>query len=113
MRTAYLALYNLGIAHSVEAWQDGRLAGGVYGVALGGYFAAESMFHTVRDASNVALVTLVEHLRTSGFELLDIQQLTPHTERLGASLIARTEFLARLRTALSTPARFTADAQSR
>ena len=113
MQTAYMALHDLGVAHSVEAWQDGALAGGVYGVALGGYFAAESMFYSVRDASKVALVALVEQLRTSGFELLDIQQLTPHTARLGASLIPRGEFLSRLRAALAAPVDFTPKVQRR
>jgi leucyl/phenylalanyl-tRNA---protein transferase len=100
MQAAYIALHDLGMAHSVEAWDAGTLAGGVYGLALGGYFAAESMFYQVRDASKVALVALVDRLRSQNFQLLDIQQLTPHTERLGASTIPRGEFLTRLSAAL-------------
>jgi leucyl/phenylalanyl-tRNA--protein transferase len=103
MQTAYIALHELGVAHSVEAWHDGLLAGGVYGLALGGFFAAESMFYHVRDASKVALVALVDRLRAQGFHLLDIQQLTPHTERLGASTIPRSQFLARLSKAIAAP----------
>ena len=77
------------------------MAGGVYGVAIGGLFAAESKFHEVRDASKVALVHLVEHLRDRGYGLLDIQQLTPHTARFGAVEIPRIEYLRRLKGALS------------
>ena len=107
MRSAYSELHDLGIVHSVEAWRNGLLVGGVYGVALGGYFAAESMFYHERDASKVALVALVEHLQERGFQLLDIQQLTPHTERLGASAIPREEFLTRLHGALAAAVDFT------
>ena len=106
MKESYIALHQEGIAHSVEAWHEGVLAGGVYGLALGGYFAAESMFYQVRDGSKVALVALVEHLRERGFQLLDIQQLTPHTASFGARTIPRTEFLTRLRSALAAPARW-------
>ena len=81
-------------AHSVEVWRGGDLAGGVYGVAIGGLFSAESKFYRVRDASKVALVHLVAHLRDRHFALLDIQQLTPHTARLGATAIPRGEYLA-------------------
>jgi leucyl/phenylalanyl-tRNA--protein transferase len=96
MIAAYTELHRLGHAHCVEAWHDGRLAGGVYGVAVGGAFAAESMFHRERDASKVALAGLVEHLNAQGFILLDVQQWTPHTGRLGAIEIPRREFLVRL-----------------
>jgi len=106
MRTAYCRLHELGIAHSVEAWHEGDLAGGVYGVSLGGAFFAESMFFRVRDASKVAVVRLVRHLAARGFHLLDIQQLTPHTARLGAREIARATFLRRLETAVSAPVTF-------
>lgn len=106
MIDAYIRLHKLGYAHSVEVWYGHELAGGVYGVAIGGLFAAESKFYRVRDASKVALVHLVDHLRASGFTLLDIQQLTPHTARLGAIEIPRLEYLARLATALGQPARF-------
>ncbi|MBI2826256.1 MAG: leucyl/phenylalanyl-tRNA--protein transferase [Planctomycetia bacterium] len=106
MQKAYIQLNALGVAHSVEAWCSGALVGGVYGVAIGGYFAAESMFYRVRDASKVALVALARHLEERGYLLLDIQQLTPHTERMGASLIPREEFLARLAAALQAPVEF-------
>jgi leucyl/phenylalanyl-tRNA--protein transferase len=96
----------LGHAHSVEVWHGGELAGGTYGVAIGGLFAGESMFHRVRDASKVALAHLVRHLRERGYRLFDIQQLTPHTERLGAVDIPRAEFLNRLAEALVAPATF-------
>ena len=100
MIDAYIRLHELGHAHSVEVWHEHELAGGVYGVAIGGLFAAESKFYRVRDASKVALVHLVEHLRERGYTLLDIQQLTPHTARLGAMAIPRVEYLARLAKAI-------------
>lgn len=106
MIRAYTKMFELGHAHSVEAWREGRLAGGIYGVAIAGMFAGESMFTRVRDASKVALVHLVEHLRRRGYRLFDIQQLTPHTERLGAIEIARSEYLERLAEALAAPVTF-------
>ncbi len=106
MIEAYIRLHELGHAHSVEAWHEGRLAGGTYGVAIAGMFAAESKFFCVRDASKVALVHLVEHLRTQGYRLLDIQQLTPHTARFGAVEIPRDEYLALLAAALDEPVTF-------
>ncbi|MBX7167745.1 MAG: leucyl/phenylalanyl-tRNA--protein transferase [Pirellulales bacterium] len=96
MRRAYQQLHAAGQAHSVEVWSEGRLAGGTYGVSIGGAFSAESMFYRVRDASKVALAHLVGHLRRRGYRLLDIQQLTPHTARLGAHEIPRAEYLRRL-----------------
>ncbi len=96
LRAAYCRLHDLGHAHSVEVWQDGRLVGGTYGVALCGLFAGESMFHRERDASKVALVHLMHHLGWHGYQLFDIQQLTPHTESLGAVEISRQEYLRRL-----------------
>ncbi|MEM6654257.1 MAG: leucyl/phenylalanyl-tRNA--protein transferase [Planctomycetota bacterium] len=96
MIDAYAAMYDLGHAHSVEAWRGGRLVGGVYGVAVGAAFAAESMFHRETDASKVALVHLVRHLATRGYTLIDIQQWTPHSGRMGATEISRQHFLARL-----------------
>lgn len=106
IRTAYLRLHELGWAHSVEAWQDGRLVGGLYGIAVGGLFAGESMFHRVRDASKVALVALVEGLRADGAEdrLLDVQWLTPHLETLGAVEISRETYRHRLHRALEVQA---------
>ena len=96
MRTAYIRLHRLGYAHSVECWHEGELAGGTYGVAVGGVFSAESMFYRVRDASKVALVSLVRRLVDRGFQLLDIQQLNPNTARHGATEIPRGEFLRRV-----------------
>src|SRR5216684_8906341 len=101
MLRAYETLHRLGYAHSVEVWQQAELAGGLYGVAIGGFFAGESMFSRRRDASKVALVYLVERLRQRAFQLFDIQMLTEHTARLGAIEIPRFAYLARLRRALS------------
>jgi leucyl/phenylalanyl-tRNA--protein transferase len=95
-----------GHAHSVEVWQNGQLAGGLYGVAVGGLFAGESMFSRQRDASKVALAHTVQRLRERGFQLFDIQMLTAHTARLGAIEIPRSEYLGRLRSALRRPAAF-------
>ncbi len=100
MVDAYETLHRLGHAHSVEVWKDNRLAGGIYGVAVGGLFAGESMFSRCSDASKVALVHLVDRLRERGFQLFDIQFLNAHTDRLGAMEIPRMEYLARLRDAL-------------
>lgn len=106
MIEAYRELHHLGHANSVEAWCAGRLVGGIYGLAIQGLFAAESMFYGMRDASKVALVHLVSHLRARGYQLLDIQQLTEHTARLGAIEIPRQEYLARLAIALQCPTTF-------
>jgi leucyl/phenylalanyl-tRNA--protein transferase len=100
MLEAYCELHRIGHAHSVEAWVGDELAGGVYGVSLGGLFAAESMFYRVSDGSKSALVALVERLRERGFSLLDVQMTTPHTERLGAVNISRPKYLRRLREAV-------------
>lgn len=97
---SYCALHAAGYAHSVEAWHDGALAGGLYGVALGGAFFGESMFHNVRDASKVALVALVERLRLRGFTLLDTQWTTCHLEQFGAREIPRARYLELLASAL-------------
>lgn len=109
MRAAYVRLHALGWAHSVEVWgPDGTLAGGLYGVAVGGLFAAESMFHRVRDASKVAVVALVEHARRVGVTLLDVQVPSPHLASLGARTVPRAEYLALLADALGRPVAFTA-----
>ncbi|HYN28647.1 MAG TPA: leucyl/phenylalanyl-tRNA--protein transferase [Dermatophilaceae bacterium] len=102
---AYAALHRLGWAHSVETWRDGRLVGGLYGVAVGGLFAGESMFHTVRDASKVALVALVERLGRDGDprRLVDVQWSTPHLARLGAQEWPREDYLGALAEALRAP----------
>jgi leucyl/phenylalanyl-tRNA---protein transferase len=106
MIAAYEKLHDLGWAHSVEVWREGKLAGGLYGVAIGGFFAGESMFSRQTDASKVALASTVNRLRERGFQLFDIQMLTEHTERLGAIEIPRTEYLARLRAALTCEVSF-------
>jgi leucyl/phenylalanyl-tRNA--protein transferase len=97
--------HELGWAHSVETRESstGELVGGLYGVHIGGLFAGESMFHRSRDASKVALVALVDHLRTIGVVLLDVQWLTPHLATLGAVEIARPVYLSRLAEALARP----------
>jgi leucyl/phenylalanyl-tRNA---protein transferase len=103
---SYCALHRAGLAHSVEAWQGGRLAGGVYGVAIGGAFFGESMFHHVTDASKVALAALVDRLRTRGYRLLDVQWVTPHLERFGAIEIPRRRYLKLLEEALTLDVEF-------
>jgi leucyl/phenylalanyl-tRNA---protein transferase len=106
MARVYGRLHALGHAHSVEVWQEDVLAGGLYGIGLGGFFAGESMFHRQRDASKVALVALVAHLRAQGYQLFDIQQATAHAVSMGATEISRARFLTRLRAALTLPVRF-------
>jgi leucyl/phenylalanyl-tRNA--protein transferase len=103
---SYVALHRLGLAHSVETWRDGRLAGGLYGVSLGGAFFGESMFHRETDASKVALVALVDRLRRRGYVLLDTQWTTPHLEQFGTIEIPRSEYLARLDDALEKSCAF-------
>lgn len=101
---AYTALHQLGWAHSVESWRDDVLVGGLYGVAIGGLFAGESMFHTARDASKVALVALVDLLRAAGGDrLLDVQWRTDHLATLGVVEVPRRDYLARLERALALP----------
>ncbi len=104
--SSYVNLHRLGHAHSVEAWLDGELAGGLYGVAVGGAFFGESMFHEVTDASKIALHALVERLRAKGFVLLDTQWTTAHLERFGAYEMPRAEYLHTLALAMMVPARF-------
>jgi leucyl/phenylalanyl-tRNA--protein transferase len=103
---SYLRLHQFGHAHSVEAWQGETLAGGLYGVALGGAFFGESMFTVVSGASKVCLVSLVERLRERGFSLLDTQFVTPHLAGFGAREVPRAEYLALLAGALDLPATF-------
>jgi leucyl/phenylalanyl-tRNA---protein transferase len=105
--SAYTDLHRLGYAHSLETWVRDEttpsgwlLAGGIYGVAIGGVFAGESMFHRITDGSKVALVSLVQHLNDRGFQLFDVQMCTDHTRRMGAIEIPRSEYLQRLRTAI-------------
>ncbi len=106
IRRAYGDLHELGWAHSVEAWQSDRLVGGLYGVAIGGLFAGESMFHRVRDASKVALAALVSRLREAGStdqRILDVQWRTDHLASLGVTEIARNDYLDHLEKALRLP----------
>ena len=100
----YCALHASGHAHSIECWQDGRLAGGLYGVRLGAAFFGESMFSRVRDASKVALVHLVDGLKRGGFVLLDSQFITAHLARFGAVEIPREHYLMKLAAALNRDA---------
>ncbi len=97
---AYERLHQLGHAHSVEVWIDGALAGGLYGVSIGGLFAGESMFSRVPDTSKIALVALVERMRARGLTLLDVQVPNPHLETLGIRTIPRRAYLERLGAAL-------------
>ncbi len=102
----YSQLHAGGLAHSVEAWQDGEMVGGLYGVSLAGLFAGESMWSKVRDASKVALVALVERLRAGGFQLLDTQFITPHLATFGAYEIPRSDYKQLLAEALECSASF-------
>jgi leucyl/phenylalanyl-tRNA---protein transferase len=103
---SYTRLHELGYAHSVEAWREGKLVGGLYGVAVGGAFFGESMFHQVTDASKIALVALVQHLRVRKFVLLDTQWLTPHLQQFGGIEISRNHYLRLLRGAVELPRKF-------
>lgn len=103
---AYTRLHQLGHAHSVECWLEGKMVGGIYGVATGGLFAGESMFHHADNASKVALVKLVEHLRQCDFTLFDIQMVTSATEPFGAREMSRADYLQRLGSAIKRECRF-------
>ncbi len=103
---SYVNLHRMGRAHSVEAWHEGRLAGGLYGVAIGGAFFGESMFHEVTDASKVALHALVMRMRERKFSLLDTQWLTPHLRTLGAIEIPRAAYVRRLEACIGDECRF-------
>ncbi len=111
IQAAYIELHRLGFAHSVESWKDGELAGGLYGVALGGAFFGESMFSRATDASKVALVHLVERMKARGFTLLDTQFMTEHLRSLGAIDVSRKAYERRLGAALRVEATW-ADAAS-
>ena len=106
MIAAYERLHQLGYAHSVEVWRGDDLAGGLYGVAIGGFFAGESMCTLIRDGSKVALMALVERLRQRGFTLFDTQFVTDHTRRLGAIEVPRKDYLHRLEAALTQDVTF-------
>lgn len=103
---SYLRLFRLGYAHSVETWNDGRLVGGLYGVAINGAFFGESMFSRKTDASKVALVHLVERLNERGYTLLDAQYVNPHLATLGCIEISKQEYLAFLTSALKKECTF-------
>jgi leucyl/phenylalanyl-tRNA--protein transferase len=103
---SYTQLHEIGHAHSIEAWKEGQLAGGLYGVSLGGAFFGESMFHRVRDASKIALCALVERLRARKFILLDTQWLTPHLLQFGGIEVPRTQYLHLLGRALQLSRKF-------
>jgi leucyl/phenylalanyl-tRNA--protein transferase len=103
MVAAYVRLHELGFAHSVESWRDGRLAGGLYGILLGRVFFGESMFSRETDASKVALVKLVERLRGLGVRVIDCQQATPHLASLGAREIPRSDFVHLLAESIQYP----------
>lgn len=105
IREAYLRLHELGLVHSAEAWQDDRLVGGLYGVALGAAFFGESMFAEAPDASKVAFVVFCRQLARWGFELIDSQVTNEHTARFGTEEISRAEFLSRVRTLTRRPTR--------
>ncbi len=96
----YITLHKFGYAHSVEVWQKGELVGGLYGIAKGAAFFGESMFSRVSYASQLALLTLVEHLRVQGFRLLDAQVMTPHLAQFGAIELTHEEYLTQLMSAL-------------
>jgi len=96
IQRCYNQIHQAGWGHSVECWQDGQLVGGLYGVAIGGCFSAESMFHRVTDASKVALWAGVERARTCGFTLFDAQVMNPHLERMGAFELSHADYLKRL-----------------
>ena len=103
---AYTRLHERGHAHSLECWREGELAGGIYGVAIGGLFAGESMFHRASNASKVALYHLVLHLQKHHFRLLDIQMLTPVTKQMGGETIPREVYLERLEDAVAAKCEF-------
>jgi leucyl/phenylalanyl-tRNA--protein transferase len=100
---SFVELHRLGMAHSIEAWREGKLAGGLYGVHLGGAFFGESMFHHETDASKVALMALVARMRDRGLSLLDIQWVTPHLAQFGAVEIPRQDYLTRLSEVIDEP----------
>ena len=106
MITAYTKLHQLGNVHSVECWRDHQLVGGIYGIAVGGFFAGESMFYRESDASKVALVSLVKHLDRRGFTLFDLQIINDHTESLGAVEISREVYLEKLQAAIGLAVKF-------
>lgn len=106
MIQAYTRLAQMGIAHSLEVWQENRLVGGIYGVSIGAFFAGESKFHLVRDASKVALAWLVRHLQTRGYQLFDVQLENSHLTQFHLTTISQKEYLRRLSQAVTLPVDF-------
>jgi leucyl/phenylalanyl-tRNA--protein transferase len=106
LRRAYGRLHALGWAHSVEVWRGGALAGGLYGLAIGGLFAAESMFHRVSDASKIAMVALVQHAGRVGVTLVDAQVPSAHIASMGGVTMPRAEYLSCLKSVVDRPVRF-------
>ena len=104
---SYVRLHEMGCAHSVETWHEGKLAGGLYGVSIGGAFFGESMVSLTRDASKVALIHLADRLREQGYVLLDTQYMTPHLKNFGGAEIPRSEYLKRLKHAVTLNCSFT------
>ncbi|HPW60063.1 MAG TPA: leucyl/phenylalanyl-tRNA--protein transferase [Candidatus Rifleibacterium sp.] len=104
--SAYTRLHKMGYAHCAEVWLGEQLVGGIYGVSIGGFFAGESMFHTVSNASTMALAFLMEHLKKQGFELFDSQVISSHTASLGAIEIRRKDYLRRLSKAIGKSCSF-------
>jgi leucyl/phenylalanyl-tRNA---protein transferase len=102
MVEAYIAFHKAGHAHSIEAWRDGELVGGLYGVYVGGVFSGESMFYTESNASKLCLYKMILHLKNKGLQWLDTQMVTPLVEKLGGKYISRDEFLDRLKLAQKT-----------
>jgi leucyl/phenylalanyl-tRNA--protein transferase len=113
MINAYTELHRRGYAHCIETWHAGQLVGGVYGIAIGGLFAAESMFFRRRDASKAAVAILAQHLSARRYQLMDVQQWTPHTGRMGVIEIPRSEYLKRLRAAVDMPVTFGSELEER
>lgn len=110
IENAVIELFEMGFAHSIETWRDGRLVGGLYGIALGGAFFGESMFSRFRDASKVALVHLMARLRLGGFTLLDVQFITDHLRQFGANEIPARDYLEKLQDAMQVQGAFLTDA---
>ncbi|MDO4584269.1 MAG: leucyl/phenylalanyl-tRNA--protein transferase [Planctomycetia bacterium] len=106
MIQAYIRLAELGIAHSLEVWQENALVGGIYGVSIGGFFAGESKFHLVRDASKVALAWLVRHLQTRGYQLFDVQLENSHLSQFHLTTISQKEYCQRLSRIIHMPVEF-------
>lgn len=113
LKQIYRQLHQQGWAHSFETWEGETLAGGILGIVIGGAFIGESMFYRIPEASKVAMVKLVDHLRSQGFSLFDAQIINPHLERFGAYTISHAEYLTLLRSAVHQPVRFGSELESK